>query len=172
MRPAFIQYWKALDMTAAEGETTTIEDSALQQLDESLNGVITEFIGTAEFTGKAVSAIRSNPRCSEAAVVVSFHQSSHPALQSFHSLPSWHFAALQMPLPLLSYTIWRILSHLQEALCKEGFCTSVGTAKTKSRAQTWRFPACLDLCQNMSCTQCPCTAEPSAHVVTHNKPKR
>ena len=55
--------WESIGMTAAEGEPTTIQDSALQQLDKSLNGVITEFIGTAEFTGKAVSIVWSAPTC-------------------------------------------------------------------------------------------------------------
>lgn len=43
-------------LNVKEGEPTTIQDPALQQLDESLNGVITEFISTAEFTGKAGSS--------------------------------------------------------------------------------------------------------------------
>ena len=48
-----------LEDGVAEGETTTIQDPALQKLDESLNGVITEFIGTAEFSGKAVRTLLS-----------------------------------------------------------------------------------------------------------------
>ena len=41
----------------AEGETTTIQDPDLQELDKSLDGVIAEFISAADFTGKAVSAV-------------------------------------------------------------------------------------------------------------------
>lgn len=45
----------AHDVSCAEGEATTINDSALQKLDKALDGVITEFIIAAEFTAKAVS---------------------------------------------------------------------------------------------------------------------
>ena len=52
-----------LEDGVAEGETTTIQDPALQKLDESLNGVITEFISTAEFSGKAVRTPLSDFVC-------------------------------------------------------------------------------------------------------------
>lgn len=71
-------------MTAAEGETTTIQDSALQQLDKSLNGVITEFVGTAEFTGKAVR-ISLLPKCSEANVIVAVPFNRATLIEIHHS---------------------------------------------------------------------------------------
>ncbi|KAL0027354.1 hypothetical protein WJX79_003195 [Trebouxia sp. C0005] len=43
-------------LTVKEGEATTINDSALQNLDKALDGVITEFIIAAEFTAKVGSS--------------------------------------------------------------------------------------------------------------------
>ena len=57
-------------VAGAEGETTTIQDSALQQLDKSLSGVITEFISTADFSGKAVSLLMCLHTLSTCACVV------------------------------------------------------------------------------------------------------